>query len=131
MKGIDILTINQSINKGNRWSVSIKDIAQALPEGFINVSQRLLVINPGTIAGNHSHDDNEAIGALCPGATLVWIGQDGNRHEEEMYIEGVVRIFIIHPNTPHAVLSESTSRVILFEVGEENHRNIQIETVIK
>ena len=130
VKEVEIFTMNQSTNKGNRWSVSVKDIARTLPEGFVNTGPRLIVLDPGAVAGNHSHDDHEAISALCPGAILVWIDHDGKRHEKEMYIEGVIRIFIIYSNTPHAVLNKSGSRIILFELGEENHRNIQIEILL-
>src|SRR5437762_14316418 len=94
VKEVEIFTMNQSTNKGNRWSVKVKDIARTLPEGLVNTGLRLIVLDPGAVAGNHSHDVHEVLSAICPGAILVWIDHDGKRHVELMCIQGVICICI-------------------------------------
>ena len=81
--------------------------------------QQIIHFAPKSFGGNHSHPRTEwfiAIGDL----TLIWLDQNGKKHEQNMSLEGKVLLIEIPPYLPHAVLNNSDKDIaVLFELADQ------------
>lgn len=87
--------------------------------------QQIVHLAPQSVGGNHKHPRTEwfiGIGYLV----LVWIDDNGVKHEEDMYPKGQIRLITIPPFLAHAVVNRSRDKfAILFEMADGKMKDVE------
>lgn len=97
------------------WVLNTNDIP--VEKSKIN-DQQLVHLAPLSVGGNHRHPRTEwfvAIGELL----FVWLDENGVKHEEPMNPDGKLRLVMVPPFVPHAVVNQSSEKIgLLFDMAD-------------
>ena len=123
MRGIEIIDIKPKYRKDN--GLYVLDIDNfALPKDFI-VKERITVTIPaGVIAGQHKHPRHEAFVALSSNLLLIWLDENSQKNEVKMKDGSDLKLIIMPPNFPHAVINKGSSDAVLLELANDIQHNV-------
>jgi quercetin dioxygenase-like cupin family protein len=124
------ILIDPSYKKDNGiWVLRIDP--SLLPKDFYIAEQSLVLIPPHQVGGNHKHPRKEAFLATSKDLVLYWIDGKGKKHEDIMFGEDKLILYIIYPNIPHAVLNKSnSSSALLYEFANEKQHDVEAVKVV-
>ncbi|NCS97150.1 MAG: cupin domain-containing protein [Candidatus Pacebacteria bacterium] len=92
--------------------------------------QQIVLFDPGSYAGNHSHPRTEWF-VTMDDLSLFWVDVEDRTHEVTMQSKDTVLLFEIPSNLPHAIRNNSTSKHgVLFEYADEKMSNAKVVEVI-
>ncbi len=98
-----------------------------LPEDF-KVDERSVVYIPsGEYGGNHKHPRREVFVGIGEELYMVWLDDEGHKHEDKMMDDEQIFMFDVEPFTPHAVINKGASFALLVELA--TGPNIDVERV--
>jgi hypothetical protein len=99
----EIIFLKEKYKKENSlWVLDFDDIK--VP--FEVAQSSLVYLPPFAIGGNHSHPRREAFLGVGEELELVYVDK-GVKKKEKMYEKGVLKLFVIPPHLPHAVVNNS------------------------
>lgn len=98
---------------------------------FEVIERSFVYIPPSEKGGNHRHPRAEAFIGIGEGLKVVWLDADGESHEETMNKNGGLSIYIISPNTPHAVINTSETQFgVLLEFASEVQHDVEMVNLV-
>src|SRR5579872_3701093 len=119
MNEVDRIEIEPTYQRDNGlWVLQIRD--SMLPNDFQLVEQSIVNIPPKQFGGNHKHPRSEIFIGLHRDLKLIWIDKEGMNHEEQMYGNGKLLMFVVSAFVPHAVINMSTEQeAVLYEFAND------------
>lgn len=122
---VNKINIEPTYKKDNgSWAIDTQKIS--LKSLFTTVEQAIIFLPPNKVAGNHKHKRKEALLGIGEAAFFLWQDANGRVHKEAMNPNGMLYLFIIPPDIPHAVINESASMpVILYEYFDDVFKGIE------
>jgi quercetin dioxygenase-like cupin family protein len=122
----EIIFLKETYKKENGlWVLDFDDIK--VP--FKIVKRSLVYFPPFAVGGNHSHPRKEAFLGIGEGLELIYMDKGINK-KEKMYEKGVLKLFVIPPHLPHAVVNNSKNFAFLIEFADGEQRKVKMEEVV-
>jgi uncharacterized RmlC-like cupin family protein len=111
----------------------ILNTQQVVPPGTLDIVEQAIVwLTPGKTAANHRHARSEALLGIGEALYFFWQDEEGTIYEEEMYPNGVLYLFLIPPNVPHAVINRSVDKpAFLYEYFDDIFRGIETVELVR
>ena len=132
MQGVRIIPIEPAYKKENGMFVFKADMYDDLMT-FPIAERSVIYMPPLQYGGNHSHPRTEAFIALGEDAEFHWIDDEGQKHIEPMFQDSKLQIFIVYPQTPHAIINASanaSATIIEYASEAQNLEDVVREQVI-
>jgi uncharacterized RmlC-like cupin family protein len=98
---------------------------------FKVMEKSVVYIPKGQFGGNHKHSRTEALVSLGDNLKLLWMDKDNEVHEEMMYEDGKLSLFVIPSGLAHAVLNVSKNSFgVLIEFTNESQGNVEVVDLV-
>jgi hypothetical protein len=110
--------------KNNGLFVINLDNFPALP--FPIKEKSVVNIPPEQMGGNHLHPRWEAFVGIGTELLLIWEDKAGDKHQEQMNKSKELFLFIVEPDTPHAVINQDKNdKGLLIELASEVQHDVE------
>jgi len=97
------------------WRLDVNDFVSS--KNLLATKSMLVHFGPGSIAGDHRHQQQEVVIGLSGDLYLAWRDAQGERHEEELRREdGKLQAFVIASGVPHLIENRSSAAFGLMQV---------------
>lgn len=128
-KGVTYLLLEPSYKKENgTWVLRMGDMV--FPDYFTLAEQSLVSIPPGAFGGNHKHPRIEMYIACHKELYLLWLDENGDKHEDVMYDPDKIKLWIIPPFIPHAVVNRAEEPAVFYEFANESQHDVEVVTLV-
>lgn len=126
---IIFITLEPTYKKDNgTWVLHTNEVV--FPEYFTLAEQSLVSIPVGAFGGNHKHPRIEAYIAFHKELYLIWQDENGEKHEENMYDASNIKLWIIPPFVPHAVVNRAEEDAMFYEFANDTQHDVEVVTLV-
>ena len=110
------------------WVLDLDDVP--IDKSLV-ADQRIVHLAPKSLGGNHKHQRSEWLIGIGEDLIFAWLDADNNLHEEQMHPDGKIRLIIVPPQVPHAVVNKSAEKVgVLFEFSDSKSSEVEKVQVV-
>jgi hypothetical protein len=101
----------------------VAEVEQAI--SFEVVIKQVVHLPPREVAGNHTHPRIEAFFSFDRDVVLIWADKKGNIYSNDFVDkDGIVHLFIVNPNVPHAIKNNTEHTATLIEFANAHQQDV-------